>query len=193
MFGDSRWSTIKIKKAEAYGRKGGKPVDALRTLGCAVALSAVPTALANSSWRWLTTTRPWDLLPFVIAVTLLVEVLAIWLELGRKHLVKAAVSVTVANLLSFAAPYVCEWVTMRFEGATGGGYSFLEHLDRWPIFTVGVVYLMITLVVEVPVVFRVLRADTNRKKHLLLTIILANAATTAFTAFVEHVATRGTW
>ena len=193
MFGNNQWSAMKGKTAEAYARKGRKPVDALRTFVCAAALSGMPAALANSSWRWLTKTRPWDLLPLVIAVTLLVEVLAVWFDLGRKRLVKTAACVTVANLLSFAAPYVCEWGTMRFDGTTGRSYSFLEHLDHWPVYTVGIAYLLITLAVEVPVVYRVLRADANRKKRLLLTIILANLATTAFTAFVERVATRGAW
>ena len=158
------------------------------------ALLALPwAALANSSWRWLTKTRPWDILPFVVAVTLLLEILAVWTGLGQKRFFKVAGTVTAANLLSFAAPYAYEWVMTLFDKAHGMSYSFLEHLDHWPVYTVGVVYLLMTLAVEVPVVYRLLHADAKSEKRLLLTIVLANAATTAFAAFMEHMATRGTW
>lgn len=35
------------------------------------------TAYANSSWHWLTKTRPLDVLPFVVVLTILIEYTAI--------------------------------------------------------------------------------------------------------------------
>jgi len=37
---------------------------------------AIPVS-ANSSWHWISKTRPWDVLPFVIIFTLVIEILAI--------------------------------------------------------------------------------------------------------------------
>ena len=40
------------------------------------------TASANSSWRWLSEARPYDVLPFVAVITITIETAALWYVLG---------------------------------------------------------------------------------------------------------------
>jgi hypothetical protein len=47
----------------------------------AIFIILFPTAAyANSSWHWLTTTTPFDILPYVVVLTLAIEYVAI-----KKH------------------------------------------------------------------------------------------------------------
>lgn len=67
----------------------------------------LPTfAYANSSWRWISDTRPYDVLPFVIIITLAAETISIikFSHIGNK--VKTFLIVLIGNILSFAAPYI---------------------------------------------------------------------------------------
>lgn len=145
------------------------------------------TALANSSWVWISQSRPYDVLPYVIAMTLFIEVLAIWLIPGTQKPFRVLLVVPVANLLSFAAPYLAA------AFMSSGIKSFDQILDHSPLYTVGFIFLLITLAVEVPVVFAVLRKDARRLKRLLPTIILANTATTVLTALIERAICFGRW
>ena len=80
--------------------------------GCAVMFAVFSagllsfTASANSSWVWISETRPFDLLPAVIVLTLAIEIAAVLLALKKKNFWKVLFFVALGNLLSFAAPYV---------------------------------------------------------------------------------------
>lgn len=63
-------------------------------------------ASANSSWVWITETRPYDVLPFVIIITLIVETLAIDSIARIGKWTKTFFAVLVGNILSFLAPYM---------------------------------------------------------------------------------------
>lgn len=77
---------------------------------CTLLLCLLPlTASANSSWRWISDTRPYDVLPFVALITIAIETVALWLMLNKQRLVKIAIVVVLANLLSFAAPYLFDY------------------------------------------------------------------------------------
>ena len=117
------------------------------------------TASANSSWRWLSEARPYDVLPFVAVITIAIETAALWYVLGKKHLVKIAVVVVIANLLSFAAPYLWMYYEMHVE--TLKSFSWLMESGHY--YTVGGVYLFMTLMVETPVVFFTLRKNAGNK------------------------------
>ena len=147
------------------------------------------TASANSSWIWLSEARPYDVLPFVAVITIAIETAALWYVLGKKHLVKIAVVVVIANLLSFAAPYLFwydESIRMPLK-------PFPELMEYGHYFTVGTIFLIMTLVLEIPVVFLTLRKYAKGKWRFLLTVAGANVVTTIITAAAERIFCYGQW
>ena len=147
------------------------------------------TASANSSWIWLSEARPYDVLPFVAVITIAVETAALWYVLGKTHLVKIAVVVVIANLLSFVAPYLFlydETIRMPLK-------PFPELMEYGHYFTVGAIFLIMTLVVEIPVVFLTLRKYAKGKWRFLLTVAGANVVTTIITAAAERIFCYGHW
>jgi len=147
----------------------------------------ISTASANSSWVWVSETRPYDVLPFVIVITLLVEVLAIRYIANIQNLSAILWRVSLGNALSFAAPYLAVAAS-----SSQMGYSFREMYEHLPHYHVGTVFLLLTLAVELPVVLS-LRKYTEHKKELLFTIVTANVITTVFTAIVERTLCYGRW
>lgn len=147
------------------------------------------TASANSSWIWLSEARPYDVLPFVAVITIAIETAALWLGMGKKHLLKIAVVVVVANLLSFAAPYVWIYIEMHVEAIK----SFSWLMKSGYYYTIGSVYLFMTLMIEVPVVFLSMRKQAGNKWQLLLIAIGANTLTTLITAAAERIFCYGQW
>ena len=156
---------------------------------CLVLVLVPLTASANSSWIWLSEARPYDVLPFVAVITIAIETAALWYVLGRKHLVKIAVVVVIANLLSFTAPYLIwydETIRMPLK-------PFPELMEYGHYFTVGTIFLIMTLVLEIPVVFLTLRKYAKGKWRFLLTVAGANVVTTIITAAAERIFCYGQW
>ena len=146
-------------------------------------------ASANSSWHWISETRPYDVLPVVVVLTLLLETLAInWIPRIRKA-PKVFCWVLVGNLLSFAMPYLVWFILCSVDNL----YPFREFVENMPVYTVGVSYLVMTLAVELPLVYFSLRKDAGNKRKLLLAIVGANVVTTVLTAVAERVFCAGTW
>ena len=147
----------------------------------------ISAASANSSWVWVSETRPYDVLPFVIIATLLIETLAVNYLPGIQNLPQVFWRVALGNVLSFAMPYL---------GAAAGvgpiASSFLQSYEKYPYYHVGTMFLIVTLAVELPVVFTLCRY-TERKKDLLFTILAANLVTTVLTALVERTLCYGHW
>ena len=157
---------------------------------CAMLLCLLPlTASANSSWRWISETRPYDVLPFVALITIVIETAALWWILGKQKLKKIVVVVVIANLLSFAAPY---WF-MYDETLRMPLKPFPELMESGHYFTVGTIFLLMTLLVELPVVFLTLRKHTEKKGRFLLTAVSANVVTTFITAAAERIFCYGQW
>ena len=155
------------------------------TLLIAAALLPQP-AYANSSWHWISETRPYDVLPFAICVTLLVEILAAFFAARTEALAKTVVFVLLGNLLSFAAPYLLAAVNSPV-------YDFRQTLTQTPFYTVGAIYLVLTLAVEIPVVYAGLKETVQSKRRLLITLAAANVVTTGVTAIVERTLCTGSW
>ena len=154
------------------------------------------TAYANSSWVWISTTRPYDLLPFVIAGTLLIEILAVRLVAGIKNYKKTIPVTVISNLVSFAAPYLLMFITVQMENSTisdGSPFTLEDTLDKLPIYTVGLAFLFMTLACELPIVYNVLKKETDHRKRLALVIIGSNFLTTVLTAVVERTLCYGRW
>lgn len=143
------------------------------------------TTYANSSWRWISETRPYDVLPFVIILTLFIEVLSIYFIPKVNNLPKTVLFIILANIFSFAAPYLFLYFTPNLI------YTFEQTLEHLPIYTIGITYLFVTLVVEIPIVYFGLKKSSDNSKKLLITIASANIVTTILTAIIERIFCRG--
>lgn len=151
-----------------------------------LAILAFPLVVyANSSWRWISETRPHDVLPFVVIITLLIETLAIIKIAHIKEYANVFLCTLFGNILSFAAPYLF--------AMTDELYSFRQMLKHTPYYTVGLAYLLSTLAIEYPVVYNCLKKFATNKKTLTLTILCSNLLTTIITAVVEHIFCTGQW
>ena len=146
---------------------------------------------ANSSWRWVSETRPYDILPFIIALTLIAETLAYVFIAKIKRPVKVFAVVAIANHLSFLAPYI-----IGYFGYTGEmTYTFDYALEHLPYYTIGIDYFLVTILVEFPVIWFSLKNDVRDSKtvRFIFTIIGANAATTLICAAAERAIAYGVW
>ena len=155
------------------------------------------TAYANSSWVWISETRPDDLLPFVIAGTLLIEILAVRFAAGINNFKKIIPVTVISNMVSFAAPYFLMYVTVQMDNSTVPNgetlYTVEDTLEKWSLYTVGLSFLIMTLACEMPIVYNVLKKETEHHKRLALVIIGSNLLTTVLTAVVERTLCYGRW
>lgn len=160
----------------------------------AIALSALiilccpVTAFADSSWVWISETRPYDVLPWVAILTLAIEAFSINYISPVHKLGKTCCVVALANGLSFAAPYLLNYLSFR-----GMGFEFTKYLEHWPSYTVGAIYGIMTVVIELPIVYYALRKHVENKKKLIIVIIGANIVTTCMVALAERLFCRGAW
>lgn len=144
---------------------------------------------ANSSWHWVTTS-PMTLLPLAVILTLTIEIMGIKIVIRQLDLKKIIKVVVIANLLSFLLPYVER--AYRFSPTTGG-FSFFTASNKGPYFMIMMGYLIITLLVEMPIVYLYLRKENIVKVRLILTILFTNVFTTLLVASIERIACRGVW
>ena len=142
-------------------------------------------ATANSSWHWISQTRPWDVLPYVIFVTLLIEIMALVVVTKARPVWKVFLAVLFANLISFVTPYLLEWLFVISEPGLEGT-SFFDAIERNGFYTVGLFYIIITLVAEVPIVYNILKKNVGSRERLSITIFCSNIMTTLITAIVER-------
>ncbi len=159
---------------------------AVAILSLMFAFTCSITVFANSSWRWFSETRPYDLLPIVITFTLAVEIVSIHFISRLNNIGKTIFFVVLANILSFLVPYGFLYVVPSL-------YSFEQMLEHQPIYNVGFLYLVITLAVEVPTVYFSLRKSAPNRTKMLLTILISNVVTTVLAAVIEHTVCRGAW
>ena len=138
---------------------------------------------ADSSWCWLTDTRPFDILPPVALATIVIEVLAIWLIPNTGKLMKTAVAVILANAASFLLPYALLLNDPVYP----------KLLNAGPNYIVGAGFVILTLVLEIPIVYNLLKKHVDSKKKLLWSIIGSNIVTTAMVAVIERMVTDGYW
>ena len=146
-------------------------------------------ASANSSWAWISETRPYDILPFVVIGTLLIETVSVNLVSKIGNWYKTFFAVFVGNIISFIAPYI------GYSNSLYGqmGYTLSQIIDRGPYYTVGTAFLLLTLIIELPVVYFLLKKDADNKKKLTVCIVVANIVTTALVALVERTLCYGRW
>ena len=156
------------------------------------------TVYANSSWHWVSSTRPLDLLPIVVIATLLIEILSVNYISKVKDLKRVIPVISLANLVSFFTPYV--WIGIDpdnvyslYTSENGIFYTINYTAEYTPVFTVSLVFLAITLLIETPIVYLFFRKRVPNKRTLVLVIIAANVLTTAITFAVERIFCKGEW
>lgn len=151
------------------------------------ALILIPTKVfANSSWHWLTKS-PWELLPIVVIVTLLIETAAVVLIGKIKERKRAFIVVCIANIASFLLPYVFRM--LNFWSVMGAPFKAVDG----PYYIICTAYLLLTILIELPIVYFFLVEKTQNKRWMLISILLSNVITTALTAAVERIFCRGSW
>ena len=163
-----------------------KRITRVIVITCFVFLIIPQAVFADSSWCWLTDTRPFDILPPVALATIVIEVLAIWLIPNTGKLMKTAVAVILANAASFLLPYALllnDPVYPKFD----------DMLNAGPNYIVGAGFVILTLVLEIPIVYNLLKKHVDNKKKLLWSIIGSNIVTTAMVAVIERIVTDGYW
>ena len=163
-----------------------KRITRVIVITCFVLLIIPQAVFADSSWCWLTDTRPFDILPPVALATIVIEVLAIWLIPHTGKLMKTAVAVILANAASFLLPYALllnDPVYPKFD----------DLLNAGPNYIVGAGFVILTLVLEIPIVYNLLKKHVDSKKKLLWSIIGSNIVTTAMVAVIERMVTDGYW
>lgn len=153
-------------------------------------LSIPQVVSANSSWYWISETRPYDVLPVVAIATILIEVGMINSSVRPKSRYRTIVYVIVANLLSFICPYVINYCQL----ASVKGYQPVSDMfAHWPVYTVGICFLIMTVAVELPIVYFGLKEGVEDRKKLKRIIVIANVLTTIMVAVVERTVCQGHW
>lgn len=142
---------------------------------------------ADSSWIWFTTTAPYQLLPFVAVLTIVIEYLMIKNILHIQNKKRVLIAVCISNLVSFMVPY---FVTYYQDGVYETIKQTFESMD---FYTINSAYLFLTLIIECPIVYAIVQDEIHDKKKSLGVIAAANVVTTVMVAAIERIACRGSW
>jgi len=149
------------------------------------------SVLANSSWHWVTVS-PMKVLPFAVILTLLTEWLGI-LKFGKvSEKLNTFFVVLAANIFSFVAPYV--YRTIKLYSFYGGLLHTWERMfNNGPNYIIRSMYLFLTLFIEVPLAYLLLKNKSKNKKRLIFAVIFLNIITTFVVAVLERLICRGVW
>ena len=154
-------------------------------LSIAVSLLSTEPVYADSSWVWISETRPYDVLPYVVVLTLVIEIGMINYIAKVNKLGKSSLVVTIANLVSFLFPY---WLIVYTDGV----HTYPDTLNDYHSVVIGP-YLILTLMFELPIVMTFLGHDVKDKKKLFLVTLGANVLTTLMVYVIENIFCEGHW
>ncbi len=146
------------------------------------------TAFANSSWFWISETRPYDVLPWVAIGTLIIETISLMIFAKMEKSFEVFAVVTIANAISFAAPYLGKLLIYYSEKM-----PYEKYLENWPSYTVGILFCIATVLIELPIVYFSLRKNAVSRKKFVITIIIINIVTTILVAIIERIFCVGRW
>lgn len=142
---------------------------------------------ADSSWIWFTTTAPYQLLPFVAVLTIVIEYLMIKNILHIQNKKRVLIAVCISNLVSFMVPYFAIYYQ-------DGVYETIKQtFESMDFYTINSAYLFLTLIIECPIVYAIVQDEIHDKKKSLGVIAAANVVTTVMVAAIERIACRGSW
>ena len=116
------------------------------------------TVFADSSWVWISETRPHDVLPWAAIATLAIETWMLCHFCRIEKTFKVFCVVVLGNLLSFSAPYV---MAALDEVHT----DFLFSLEHWPYYITGTASLLVTVAVELPVEYGLLKKNVPEQRQ----------------------------
>ncbi|KGA95865.1 hypothetical protein AJ85_17210 [Alkalihalobacillus alcalophilus ATCC 27647 = CGMCC 1.3604] len=153
------------------------------------------TGYANSSWQWLTSS-PKEMLPLAIILTLCFEIISILFlgKLVKNYSIKviAALIITLANIVSFLFPYIFR--AIEFQAVSGGwAYAWYDAFAAGPYYIVLTGYLFLTLCIEVPIIYFLLKNYSKSRRFLLGVVISVNVMTTLIVAIMERIMFYGHW
>lgn len=148
--------------------------------------------LANSSWHWVTES-PMKVLPLAVILTLAIETWGVIVYGKIEEKVKAFVIVTFANIVSFITPYIYSTFRLNRFYCSGWRYAWERAFNNGPNYIIRFTYLMLTLCIEVPLVYFLLKNRSNNKKRLLHITIAVNVITTIIVAILERLLCQGRW
>jgi len=150
---------------------------------------------ANSSWVWLTR-DPRPMLPWAVAGTLVFEIFVICFfnNIKAKNILKPTISIVFGNLISFLLPYAFIGITPVVFEENNNFFSNIDYTaEKLPFYIVGIGFLILTLIIELPIEYFGTRHTVKSQKKLLTTIIAANVITTAAVAIIERTVYKGHW
>lgn len=149
------------------------------------------SAYANSSWHWVTYS-PKKILPYAVFFTLIIETLGI-AALGKVNEKRRTFTVVaIANIVSFVFPYIER--ANRFRAVAGGFiYAWDKAFNSGPYYLILFGYFVLTLALEIPVVYFLLKEHSRNRRNLLYAIVLFNLITTAGVFIIERLVSHGQW
>lgn len=138
------------------------------------------SASANSIWtKRMENYSYMEHFPYIIIGTLIIEALAILAVTKMKKPLKVIGAVVLANATSFLIPETIINVMIyngnRFE-------IFMLFNTYWFL---NVIFIIITIAIELPIIWAVLRKDVKKVKVLLLMTVAVNVFTTVVTALID--------
>lgn len=144
---------------------------------------------ADSSWIWFTTTAPYQLLPFVAVLTIVIEYLMIKNILHIQNKKRVLIAVCISNLVSFT--FMVPYFAIYYQD---GVYETIKQtFESIDFYTINSAYLFLTLIIECPIVYAIVQDEIHDKKKSLGVIAAANVVTTVMVAAIERIACRGSW
>ncbi len=143
---------------------------------------------ANSSWVWISETRPFDILPWVALGTLVIETICLFVFAKIKNIFKIFTFVSIANVISFVTPYLVNLILYA-----NSMFTFEKYLEHWPSYTVGVLFCIATILIELPIVYIFLSKDAISRKRFFITFVVSNVITTVLVAVIERIFCVGRW
>ena len=146
------------------------------------------TVYANSSWHWVTVS-PMKILPYVIIFTLIVEIASVFVLGKVKNFKRIFYVISLANLFSYLAPYV----ERAYRFIPTSGFKISAAFNKGPYYIILAGYLILTLIVELPIAYLLLRKHTDNQKMLAISILASNIVTTVAVAIIERVVCVGQW
>ena len=146
------------------------------------------TVYANSSWHWVTMS-PMNILPYVIIFTLIVEITSVFVLGKVKNFRRVFYVISLANLFSFLAPYI----ERAYRFIPTSGFRISAAFNKGPYYIVLTGYLLLTLIIELPTAFLLLRKHSDNKKMLAISILGSNIVTTVAVAIIERILCIGQW
>jgi hypothetical protein len=147
---------------------------------------------ANSSWYWFAG-NPITILPYIIIGTLFVEIFSLIMFNKIKQKILFAITVIIANFASFLLPYIYMGLNDEMEL----NYGFIEmlnyNIDKLPMYIINIGYLIVTLVIEIPIVYAIFNNKVENKRKFICSIAIINIITTIIIAIIEHIIYKGKW